>query len=113
MHHRASHVAESKSLHDTSFAGFWAFRLMSDKAQAGAVGQDEQVNARFVWRHVEPGGQLSGITGHQITVNNVPAMLRGGSGPYAVANVRGRRRKDSRHHHQAERARSRWAEEVE
>src|SRR6516164_10153282 len=29
------------------------------------------------WRHLEPGGQLSGITGHQIAVNNVSAMLRG------------------------------------
>jgi hypothetical protein len=25
-------------------------------------------------KHVEPGGQLSGITGHQIVVNNVPAI---------------------------------------
>jgi hypothetical protein len=25
-------------------------------------------------KHVEPGGQLSGITGHQIAVNNVPAI---------------------------------------
>src|SRR6516164_4325628 len=69
VHHRAGHVAESKSLHDISFAGCWAFGLMSDKAQAGAVGQDYQTDARSVRKHVDSRGPAERNHGHQIAVN--------------------------------------------